>query len=122
MDSETQHILEMVQQGKITPEQAAKLLEALDGPGAAAPPRRARSLHIAVTDMRSGRNTVNVNIPLSLVEAASKIGLTLGVKKAPELSNVDFDEILAAIKSGAAGQIVDIMDEQDHQHVTVSLD
>ena len=122
MDSETQHILEMVQQGKITPEQAAKLLEALDTPGAAAPPRRARSLRIAVTDMRTGRNTVNVNIPLSLVEAASKIGLTLGVKKAPELSNVDFDEILAAIKSGAAGQIVDIMDEQDHQHVTVSLD
>ena len=122
MESEIQRILEMVQQGKISPEQAAKLLEAIDAPGPAAPQRRARWLRITVTDTHTGRNSVNLNIPLSLVEAASKIGLTLGVKKAPELSNVDFDEILSAIKSGASGQVVDIMDEVGHQHVAVSLD
>jgi hypothetical protein len=123
MDQEMQRVLEMLQAGQITPEQAAKLLEALDtGAVRQSPPGRKRTLRINVTDTRSGRTRVNVNIPLGLVEIASKLGLTLGVKRAPELADVNFDEIMSAINSGAEGKIVDIEDDDDSQHVVVTVD
>jgi hypothetical protein len=123
MDQETREILEMLRDGKITPEEAARLLEAIDASQAPPPrPGKAHTLRIKVTDTKTGRSRVNVAIPLGLVEIASKMGLTLGVKHAPELADVDFDEIMQAIKSGAAGQIVDIEDEHEGQHVVVTLD
>ena len=123
MERETQQILEMLRDGKITSEEAARLLEALDPPEPALPRRsKPRLLRINVTDMRTGRNTVNVSLPFGLIEVASKMGLTLGVKSAPELANVNFDEIMDAIRSGVEGKIVDIEDENDRQHVTISVD
>lgn len=123
MEQETQSILEMLRDGKITATDAAKLLEALDaGDAPAAEPGRARTLRINVTDTRSGRSKVNVNIPLALVDVASRMGLSLGVKRAPELADVNFEEIMSAIKSGAQGKIVDIEDDDDRQHVVVTVE
>jgi hypothetical protein len=79
-------------------------------------------LRINVTDTRSGRTRVNVSVPLGLVEIASKLGLSLGVKSAPALAAVNFDEIMTAIKDGAEGQIVDIVDDDDRQHVVVAVE
>jgi hypothetical protein len=124
MDQETQHILEMVHNGKITVDQAAMLLDALEG-GSKVPAQRtrpARSLHVAVKDTRNGRTKVNVNIPFGLVEVASRFGLTMGLKHTPELADIDFNEIIAAIKNGAEGTIVDVEDDDERQHVTVSVD
>jgi hypothetical protein len=123
METETQRVLEMLQAGQITPEQAAKLLEALDTAAARPTPAgRPRTLRINVTDTRSGRTRVNVNVPLGLIEVASKLGLSLGIKRAPELAAVNFDEIMAAIKNGAEGKIVDIEDDDEGQHVVVMVD
>ena len=123
MEEEIQRVLEMLQAGQITPEQAAKLLEALDrADSQPAPPGRPRTLRINVTDTRSGRNKVSVNLPLSLVEVGGRMGLTLGVKRAPELADLNFDDIMTAIKSGAEGKIVDIEDDDDRQHVVVTVD
>jgi hypothetical protein len=123
MEQETQKILEMLRDGKITSEEAERLLEALDAAEAATPRRgKPRLLRINVTDMRTGRNTVNIGLPFGLVEVASRMGLSLGVKSAPELANVNFDEIIDAIRSGVEGKILDIEDENDRQHVTISVD
>lgn len=123
MQQETQSVLEMLQAGRITPEQAADLLEALDGAGAAGAPKTdARLLRINVTDTRSGRVKVNVNIPMSIVDIAGRMGLSLGIKRAPELSDVNFEEILAALRSGAQGKIVDIVDDDDRQHIVVAVE
>lgn len=123
MEQETQQILEMLRDGKITSEEAARLLEALDVAEAQPSPRRKpRLLRINVTDTRTGRNTVNVSLPFGLVEVASKMGLTLGVKSAPELADVNFDEIIDAIRNGVEGKIVDIEDDNGRQHVTVTVD
>ena len=116
---EIMSILEMVEKKTITPEQAARLLEAMETEQPGATPRR--TLHIAVTDTRTGRQKVDVNIPLGLVEVASRLGLTLGVKSAPQLADVNFDEIMTAIKNGADGEIVDINDEDERQRVVVAL-
>ncbi len=122
MEPEAQRILEMVRDGIITPDEAARLLDALDTPNEQAAQRRPRTLRVAVTDLKTGRARVNINIPLELVEIASKMGITLGVKHAPELADINFDEILSAIQSGAEGKIVDIEDDDDRQHVTVAVE
>jgi hypothetical protein len=125
VEQETQSVLEMLRDGKISAEQAARLLEALDSSAAATAPRSAtpaRRLRVNVTDTRTGRTTVNFNIPFGLVEVAGRMGLSLGIKRAPELAELNFDDIVAAIRSGAEGKIVDIEDEQDRQHVTVVVE
>jgi hypothetical protein len=124
-EEETRRILEMLREGKITAEQAATLLEVLDISDqrqSSAPSVKAHTLRINVTDTRTGRAKVNVNIPLALVDIASKMGLTLGMKNVPELADLDFDSIMSALKSGAAGRIVDIEDDDDGQHVVVSIE
>ena len=122
MEEETQRVLEMLQAGQITPEQAAKLLEALDRADAQpAPPGRPRTLRINVTDTRSGRNKVSVNLPLGLVEVAGRMGLTLGAKRAPELADLNFDDIMTAIKSGAEGKIADVEDDREQEKVDILI-
>ncbi len=135
-------ILKMVQEGKITPEDAAQLLEAINagstanaekarraaGPGAAGfpfgpegpqvPGRKPRFLRVRVTDTDSGRPRVNVRLPVSMVS----VGLKMGSKFAPQVEGLDADQLMQIIESGETGQIVDVFDEEDGEHVEVFLE
>jgi hypothetical protein len=60
-----------------------------------------------------------VNIPLSLVD----IGLKMGAKFSPVgLEGLDMNQIMAAVKSGGQGKIVDVEDEEDGEHVEVYIE
>lgn len=133
-------ILTMVQEGKITPEDAAQLLEAIGAaptppvpPAAprrpAAPPtpfdsepgplgRKPRWLRVRVTDTDTGRPRVNVRLPISMVN----VGLKMGSKFAPQVEGLDANELMQIIESGELGQIVDVYDEDDGEHVEVFLE
>lgn len=119
---ERMRILRMIQEGKITAEEGAKLLSALrESSKEARPPvpsARSRKgwLRVRVTDMRSGKTKVNVNLPLGLVDA----GMNIATQFAPD---VDFAAIAEAIRSGEMnGKIVDVIDEEDGEHVEVFID
>ena len=142
MDQETVRILEMVQKGQITPEEAAGLLDTLTPPSESEPTRsqRGRRFRILVTDKRTGRDRVNVSIPMALVEMAAKMGLTLHMKsgarsgvqmganrssdRSSDMAGLDVQRIMEAVKSGAEGKIVeaDIDDEKGSQHVVVFVE
>ena len=124
-------ILKMVQEGKISAEEAAQLLEALEegvkvtgGTTEAAPPatgplgRQPRWLRVRVTDSDTGRPRVNVRLPLSMV----KVGLKMGTRFSPEIEGLDTNELMQMIESGEIGQIVDVQDEKDGEHVEVFLE
>lgn len=123
-------ILKMVQEGKISAEEAAQLLEALEEgvktqPGPAHEPaadhplgRPPRWLRVRVTDSESGRPRVNVRLPISMV----KLGLKMGTKFSPEVQGLDMDELMRLIDAGEIGQIVDVQDEKDGEHVEVFLE
>ena len=69
MDEDRMRILKMLEEGKINAEEAAKLLEALGGraeTGPAGKGERARWFRVRVTDTKTGRKKVNINIPLGL--------------------------------------------------------
>lgn len=129
---ERMRILRMVQDGKITAEEAARLLEVLEGirkpaestgqGGGASTPFPAgkgpRWFRVHVTDTNSGRTRVNVRLPVSVVSA----GIKMGARFSPEVQGLDSAQIMEFINSGEIGRVMDIFDEEDGEHVEVFLE
>jgi hypothetical protein len=129
---ERMKILQMIQEGKISAEDGAKLLSALTssaarnkprrpGPGMNVPARRgvAKWLRVRVTDMRTGKSKVNVNLPISLLEA----GMSIAGHFADDI-NVDdiMTAISDAIDDNMTGKIIDVVDGEDGEHVEIFID
>ena len=118
---ERMKILKMIDEGKISAEEGAKLLSALSA-GRSAPSSfsagGARWLRVRVTDLSSGRTKATVQIPISLMEAGMKIGAHF----APEVAGVDMNEVMTALRAGMTGKIIDAMDEEDGEHVEIYVE
>jgi len=116
-------ILKMIEDGTISAEEGAKLLDALEEPtpkgeppeGSLSPPRWFR---VRVTDLKSGESKINVSIPMGLVD----IGLKIGAHFAPDLEGFDFAKVAEAIRQGAQGKIVDIEDLEDGERVEIYVE
>jgi len=46
----------------------------------------------------------------------------MGARFAPEVEGINFDEVMAAIKSGSQGKIVDVVDEEDGERVEIYVE
>lgn len=143
-------ILRMVEEGKITPEEGARLLAAL-GEGQAEPQPadtagdfsnshatagaaysaaysqtfaggseastlNGRMLRVRVANAATGKQKVDINVPLSLVE--------FGLRFVPQNANAKFNAqaVRDAIASGMRGRIVDVMDNEKGDHVEVFIE
>ncbi|MBM3124334.1 MAG: DUF2089 domain-containing protein [Chloroflexi bacterium] len=124
---ERMKILKLIEEGKISADEGAKLLTALSDSnrGIPTPPRPpgmgggpARWLRIRVTDIHSGRSKASVQIPLALVDAGMKIGAHF----APEVEGVDMSNVMEALRMGVTGKIIDVTDEQDGEHVEIFVE
>lgn len=122
---ERMKILKMIEEGKISAEEGAKLLAALaEGrrgpldPAAPGKPGAPRMLRIRVTDTASGRSKASVQIPLALVDAGMKIGAHF----APEVEGVDMSNVMDAMRSGVTGKIIDVTDDEDGEHVEIFIE
>jgi len=119
---ERMRILRMIQEGKITADEGSKLLAALresrKDPRMVVPPGRPGKgmLRVRVTDMVTGKAKVSVNLPIGLVDA----GMSIASQYAPD---INFGQIADAIRSGQMeGKIVDVVDEEDGEHIEVFID
>lgn len=121
---ERMKILKLIEEGKISAEEGAKLLSALSDSrkGPPVPPRPpgagARMLRVRVTDTRTGRSKASVQIPLALVDA----GLKIGAHFAPEVQGVDMSNVMEALRMGVTGKIIDVTDEEDGEHVEIFVE
>ncbi len=120
---ERMKILKMIEEGKVTAEDGAKLLAALsEGRQAAQASSRAsmmgRWLRIRVTDVATGRSKAAVQIPLGLIDAGMKIGAHF----APEVEGVDLSHVMEAVRSGMTGKIIDVTDDEDGEHVEIFVE
>jgi hypothetical protein len=126
LQEERLQILKMVEEGKISAAEAAQLLSALEtgvqkenqqtsteGFG-----RGAKWLRIRVSDGRSGRQKVSVNLPMGLVSVAMKVG----ARFAPEMQGISIEEISEMIRSGAQGRIVDVEDVEGGERVEIFVE
>ncbi len=123
---ERMKILKLIEEGKISADEGSKLLSALSDTrrGIPTPPRPpgggggARWLRIRVTDTRTGRSKASVQIPLALVDAGMKIGAHF----APEVEGVDMSNVMEALRAGVTGKIIDVVDEDDGEHVEIYVE
>jgi len=117
---ERMQILNMLAEGKISAEEAAKLLRALEEGSRPKPPPspEPRWFKVKVTDVATGKERVNVSIPMGLVN----VGIKMGARFTPEVEGVNFDEVISSIKQGAYGRLVDITDEEGGERVEIYVD
>jgi len=121
---ERMQILRMIEEGKISASEGADLLRAIQQEGDIEPeePLKGGSspkwLRVRVTDLDSGRQKANINVPLGLVN----VGMRMGARFAPEISGVKFDELISAVEGGAEGRIIDVEDIDDNERVEIFVE
>jgi hypothetical protein len=127
---ERMRILMMIQDGKITAEEGAHLIQALDtqkppssaGAGGVTSSqggaKAARWFRVRVTDTNTGKTRVNVRLPVSLLNA----GMKMGARFSPEVQGLDMDQLTQFINSGEVGKVVDVIDDEDGEHVEVFIE
>jgi hypothetical protein len=117
-DDALERVLRLVAEGRLTAVEAGPILDALDGrtrttaDGTIASPvddSPARNLRVEVSE--SGRNVINLRIPLSLGRAA--------ISQVPGISEATSDRIREAIEGGIKGPILDVDDGGDGVRISI---
>jgi len=118
---ERMKILKMIEEGKVSAEEGAKLLAALasaNRPQGGLSASGAKWLRVRVTEVNTGRSKATVQIPISLMEAGMKIGAHF----APEIDGVNMDQLMEALRTGMTGKIIDVTDDEDGEHVEIFVE
>jgi hypothetical protein len=121
MTTDRADILNRLATGQISADEAAQLLRPSgppSGTGKGTANLNRHWLHIRVTDLETGKQKVNVNLPLSWVEA----GMRIGAQYRPEIADFDFDDLVAQIHAGAEGKLVEVEDLEDNERVEIFVD
>jgi hypothetical protein len=122
---ERMKILKMIEEGKISAEDGAKLLSALKdsrkgtgapagGPMGSAP----RWFRVRVSDLASGKTTTTASIPLGLVG----VGIKMGARYVPNWDSGQIEALMETLKSGALGKIIDVTDEDKGERVEIFVE
>lgn len=132
-------VLRMISEGQITVDEGARLLSSLSGPARERPipaepvrepageeqkaaPRsgngRPRWFRVRVSDINSGRTRVMVNLPFAMV----RWGLKIGAQYAEDMPDIDLEELADLMEQGFEGKIVDVLDEEDGEHVEIFVE
>jgi hypothetical protein len=98
---------------KVEPDPALKAMKATESETLKQP----SWLRVRVSDLKSGRNKVTVNIPMRLI----RFGLAVGSRFSPELDGLDWDELSHSLSS-ERGVLVDVRDEEDGEHVQIIVE
>ena len=116
---ERMRVLKMIEEGKISAKEGARLLGALGksdeqarrqrGTAEAGAEGGGRWLRLRVSDTRSGKTRVNLTIPIGLVN----MGLAVGARFVPDVAELDVEEIRDALRSGLNGKIQEVHDEEE---------
>ncbi len=130
MQEEIKKVLELLEEGKITKQEAAELIEAIKSSGGSEEAQSSgktknekKTFRVLVT--KNGKKEVEVNIPFGIVKfglaIARKMGknsLSVNGKEIP----VDADKLSEILKDpNFKGKIVDITDEESNEHVEVEI-
>ncbi len=137
-------ILKMVEENKISAEQGAQLLGALGKPGETVPlepaevenpgtvgegeseqpeaaPKvetRGRWFRVLISDTVTGKTRTSVKIPLGMVYW----GLRVGSKYNARVAGIDLEELGQLLEAGEDGQIIEVIDEEDGEHVQIFVE
>ena len=120
-------ILSLLEEGKITAAEAARLLEAVAAPPPtpAGPEAGGGRMHLQVTDRATGARRVHFTVPVVLARigvqllAAAELGDQLA---AAGLSAADLERVQEALDSGTVGTVLEVDDGSGGFRVEVWID
>lgn len=119
-------ILRMIEDGKVSAEEGAKLLTSLGQ----VPVNRSKAVvqkknpgsaqwfKVRVSDSQTGKMKALVNLPIGLMDW----GLRVGAQFAPEMEGLDLGELSEILRTGADGKIVEVIDGEDGEHVEIYIE
>ena len=120
MSEERLRILRMLEEGKVTAEEAAGLIEALGSSRqTAARPEKARALFLRIHIWEDGEKKVKINLPLALARAA--VGsIPVQAHQHLHAQGIDIDRLLHGITENLEpGSLVEIQDDGDRVEVVL---
>jgi len=133
-EDERMMVLKLLKDGKITAEEAAKLLETIDRTDPKKKKARAdaadmdadmdaikgqgKFFRVKITDSTSGKIRANIRIPLSVMGAGAKFGAHF----APQINGIESEELMRAVRDGEVGKILDVFDDEDDEHVEIYIE
>ncbi|MCP4133763.1 MAG: DUF2089 domain-containing protein [bacterium] len=122
MTEERKMILEMLKDGKISVEEAEKLLAEAGGTQESAAKKSPGSINKSFLRIRvedGTETTVNVNIPIALAE----VGLKMVPKDKLNINGneINLDEILQLIHEGTEGELVNIDVNENGKETKVKI-
>ena len=116
-------LLGMVQDGKITAEEAARLIEAIDKEAPAktsgVPGRIGRSLRLKVQE--AGRETVNIAVPLALARVVLKFIPDSAMRRMERagISVEDIQQLVGNVEGCAPYRILDVEDGNEKIEISI---
>jgi len=120
MNEEQDRVLKLLEEKKITAEEASKLLDAIrrseGGTGG-----RNRFLKVRVYPRGSDRAKVNVTLPIGLVKWGMNF-IPDEAKAKIEEQEIDMKMITDALEKGITGKIVDVDEDEHGNHVEIWLE
>ncbi len=119
MQEERRKILNMVQEGKITADEAARLLDALRDQMESAQQRKRkpRWVRIRVTDVEAKRVRVNLTLPVGLVRAGLRAGGSIA-----GMEGLNTGELEEMLNRGEVGHILDMQDTAGGERVEIFIE
>ena len=112
---ERMRILSLLEEGKISAAEAARLLEAMaPAPGTpVAPAPGGGKVHVRVTDTATGATRLRLTLPAALARIGARLAAATEVSDeltAAGISAADLKRVREAIDSGTAGTILELDD------------
>jgi hypothetical protein len=78
----------------------------------------APAVRVRVTDLKTGKTKVTVNIPMGLVD----VGIKMGARFAPNLDSDQMAILSEALRSGQVGKLIEATDEEDGERVEIFVE
>jgi len=118
---ERNRILEMVEAGQVSAEEASQLFDALlEEPATPAPAPQNRTVRVWVTDMATRNRKVNMTatLPVNVLRASLQ---TLAIV-VPPLRDGRAEQLLNSLETGITGRVMDLQDLEDGKRVEIFIE
>jgi hypothetical protein len=113
----------MIQEGKISAAEGVRMLgsEPCGQPGCkdvSSSGNEPRWIRVLVTDVDSGKTRVNVRLPVNLVSTGVKMGAHLSA----DMQELNMQKINDYVKRGVTGQVMEVVDEDEGEKLSIYLE
>jgi hypothetical protein len=122
---ERMQVLKMVERGQVSAAEAVKLLDVL-GEEAHSKPMQTRPdtrsvpsrVRVCVTDLVTGQQKVDITLPWGL----ARVGMDMGARFTPPDVEIDLEDVVRAVESGAEGKVMEMIDEAEAERVEIFVE